>query len=134
KQSAAGPEPLPGQLAVAARRSEPASGTRKRRSIMARIAARAASGRTVPALAALAAASAFLAGAGMAAAGDYRHAGEEIGTVEAIYDGHLEPDLAVSTFRNIDRLFPTRTVRAAGEPHELPRSETDRKSTRLNSS
>lgn len=91
---------------------------------MARIAARAASGRTVPALAALAAASAFLAGAGMAAAGDYRHAGEEIGTVEAIYDGHLEPDLAVSTFRNIDRLFPTRTVRAAGEPRELPRSET----------
>src|SRR5690606_1111806 len=73
KQSAAGPEPSPGQLAVAARRSEPASGTRKRRSIMARIAARAASGRTVPALAALAAASAFLAGAGMAAAGDYRH-------------------------------------------------------------
>jgi len=38
------------------------------------------------------------------------HRSEPIGTVRQIYDGALPPDLAVSTFRNIDRLFPTRTV------------------------
>jgi CubicO group peptidase (beta-lactamase class C family) len=54
----------------------------------------------------------------------YLHAEEEIGTVEQVYDGHLKPDLAVSTFRNIDRLFPTRTVEAGGEPRELPESDT----------
>lgn len=48
------------------------------------------------------------------------HAGEAIGTVEQIYDGVLAPDLAVSTFRNIDRLFPTRTVPASGTPRPLP--------------
>jgi CubicO group peptidase (beta-lactamase class C family) len=35
---------------------------------------------------------------------------EAIGTVRQMYDGALTPDLAVSTFRNIDRLFPTRTI------------------------
>jgi CubicO group peptidase (beta-lactamase class C family) len=59
-----------------------------------------------------------------AAAEDYRHAEEEIGTVEQVYDGHLEPDLAVSTFRNIDRLFPTRTVGAGDAPRELPEADT----------
>lgn len=49
----------------------------------------------------------------------YRHAEEEIGTVEQIYDGDLVPDLAVSTFRNIDRLFPTRTVPASDNPSAL---------------
>ena len=51
------------------------------------------------------------------------HAGEPIGGVEQIYGGDLMPDLAVSTFRNIDRLFPTRTVEAGGEPRPLPASE-----------
>ena len=41
----------------------------------------------------------------------YRHAAEEIGSVREIYDGRLYPDVQVNTFRNIDRLFPTRTVR-----------------------
>ena len=41
----------------------------------------------------------------------YRHADEPIGTVRGIYDGRLYPDIQVNTFRNIDRLFPTRTVR-----------------------
>ncbi len=36
---------------------------------------------------------------------------EEIGTVRQIYDGTLYPDIQVRTFRNIERLFPTRTVR-----------------------
>jgi CubicO group peptidase (beta-lactamase class C family) len=38
-------------------------------------------------------------------------AGEEpIGSVRHMYDGALTPDLAVSTFRHIERLFPTRTI------------------------
>lgn len=55
---------------------------------------------------------------------DYRHADEQIGTVEQIYDGDLVPDLAVSTFRNIDRLFPTRTVPASDAPYPLEPAET----------
>ncbi|WP_245428583.1 serine hydrolase domain-containing protein [Kumtagia ephedrae] len=51
---------------------------------------------------------------GAAAAEPYPHAQEPIGTVEQVYDGALTPDLAVSTFRNIDRLFPTRRI-ARGE-------------------
>ncbi len=41
-----------------------------------------------------------------------------------MYDGALSPDLAVATFRNIDRLFPTRTVAHATAPHPLPLSRT----------
>ena len=51
------------------------------------------------------------------------HAEEPIGEVESIYGGDLMPDLAVSTFRNIDRLFPTRTVEAGGEARALPASD-----------
>ena len=40
----------------------------------------------------------------------YPHAGEAIGTVREIYDGALTPDLAVRTFRNIDRLFASRVI------------------------
>jgi CubicO group peptidase (beta-lactamase class C family) len=49
----------------------------------------------------------------------YRHATEEIGSVREVYDGRLYPDVQVNTFRNIDRLFPTRTVRH-GKPRPLP--------------
>ncbi len=49
----------------------------------------------------------------------YRHAQEPIGTVREVYDGRLYPDLQVNTFRNIDRLFPTRVV-AAGKASILP--------------
>ena len=45
---------------------------------------------------------------------------EIIGTVRHLYDGALEPDLAVSTYRNINRLFPTRTIRAGANPSQLP--------------
>jgi len=53
----------------------------------------------------------------------YPHATETIGTVEQIYDGALLPDLAVSTYRNIDRLFPTRTIKAGNHPLPLPDAE-----------
>jgi len=53
----------------------------------------------------------------------YPHAAEPIGTVEQIYDGALMPDEAVATFRNIDRLFPTRTIKAGGKVRELPRAK-----------
>ena len=49
----------------------------------------------------------------------YRHANEEIGGVREVYAGRLYPDVQVNTFRNIDRLFPTRTVRH-GKPRPLP--------------
>ena len=48
------------------------------------------------------------------------HAQEAIGTVRAMYSGALTPDLAVNTFRNIDRLFPTRTVTHGDTPYPLP--------------
>ncbi len=38
------------------------------------------------------------------------HAAEAIGSVRAMYDGTLTPELAAQTFRNIDRLFPSRTI------------------------
>jgi hypothetical protein len=40
--------------------------------------------------------------------------------VRQIYDGVLTPEMAVNTFRNIDRLFPTRTVPRASTPMPLP--------------
>lgn len=48
------------------------------------------------------------------------HAGEPIGTVRQIYDGALLPDVQVNTFRNIDRLFPTRIVRSGRTASPLP--------------
>jgi len=56
----------------------------------------------------------------MLAAGGYRHANEPIGTVRAVYDGRLYPDIQVNTFRNIDRLFPTRTVRRGPGVSQIP--------------
>lgn len=50
----------------------------------------------------------------------YPHRNEPIGTVRQIYDGELTPAMAVNTFRNIDRLFPTRTVPRASKPLPLP--------------
>nr|WP_298374042.1 serine hydrolase [uncultured Halomonas sp.] len=53
---------------------------------------------------------------------DYRHADEPIGDVEAVYSGQLTPDLAVSTFRNIHRLFPSRIIEAGQTPRPLSTS------------
>jgi CubicO group peptidase (beta-lactamase class C family) len=50
---------------------------------------------------------------------------DAIGSVRQVYDGRLTPDLQANTFRNIDRLFPTRTVNRGGavsrlEPYGRP--------------
>ncbi len=37
-----------------------------------------------------------------------------------MYDGALPPDIAVNTYRNIGRLFPTRKVQAGTRAAELP--------------
>ncbi|ASJ75715.1 serine hydrolase domain-containing protein [Granulosicoccus antarcticus] len=57
-------------------------------------------------------------------ANEYRHAAEAIGGVEDVYDGHLTPDMAVSTFRNIDRLFPTRII-VKGKSRHMPEALVD---------
>jgi CubicO group peptidase (beta-lactamase class C family) len=54
----------------------------------------------------------------------YPHRHEPIGTVRQIYDGVLSPDLAINTFRNIDRLFPSRIVPHAARPLPLPPAAT----------
>jgi CubicO group peptidase (beta-lactamase class C family) len=54
----------------------------------------------------------------------YPHAAEPIGTVREVYDGVLTPEMAVNTFRNIDLLFPTRTVRHGLAPMPLPSAST----------
>ncbi|MFC1719990.1 serine hydrolase domain-containing protein [Pseudomonadota bacterium] len=53
----------------------------------------------------------------------YAHADEPIGTVREVYDGKLYPDIQVNTFRNIDRLFPTRTVHRGDTVLALPVSD-----------
>jgi hypothetical protein len=50
----------------------------------------------------------------------YTHAEEPIGTVREVYDGALYPDIQVNTFRNIDRLFPTRVVKRGPDVYPLP--------------
>ena len=62
---------------------------------------------------------ASLALAALSAQEPYPHAAESIGTVRQIYDGVLPADLAVNTFRNIDRLFPTRIVPRSQRPLPL---------------
>ena len=53
----------------------------------------------------------------------YAHSDEPIGTVRQAYDGALYPDIAVNTFRNIDRLFPTRTVKHGNNAYPLRYSD-----------
>jgi CubicO group peptidase (beta-lactamase class C family) len=48
------------------------------------------------------------------------HPSESIGTVREVYDGALFPDIQVNTFRNIDRLFPTRIVKRGNHVYPLP--------------
>lgn len=58
------------------------------------------------------------------ASATYPHATEPIGTLRQIYDGVLTPDIAVNTFRNIDRLLPTRRVAPSAHPLPLPAART----------
>jgi CubicO group peptidase (beta-lactamase class C family) len=53
----------------------------------------------------------------------YPHATEPIGSVRQIYDGVLAPELAVNTFRNIDRLFPSRVIPRSSRPRLLTAAE-----------
>ena len=50
----------------------------------------------------------------------YPHEREPIGTVRQSYNGALSPELAVHTFRNIHRLFPSRTIRHGDSVRVLP--------------
>ncbi|CAM4329181.1 serine hydrolase domain-containing protein [Lacicoccus alkaliphilus] len=52
----------------------------------------------------------------------YRHGHEKIGTIENIYNGDMFPELAISTFRNIERLFPTRAIPASTTPEPFEQS------------
>jgi CubicO group peptidase (beta-lactamase class C family) len=54
----------------------------------------------------------------------YPFAHEAIGSAEQVYAGNLRPDIAVATYRNIDRLFPSRVIKAGGHPSELPVAPT----------
>src|SRR5215472_7865801 len=56
---------------------------------------------------------------------------EEIGTVRQIYDGALYPDIQVRTFRNIDRLFPTRVVKHGASVYPLLKSDAPLKSVEV---
>ncbi len=49
----------------------------------------------------------------------YPHEGEAIGTVRESYDGALSDSMAVHTFRNIHRLFPTRVIARPTLPRGL---------------
>ncbi|WP_246294826.1 serine hydrolase domain-containing protein [Piscinibacter koreensis] len=83
--------------------------------------------RIAPVVGALACSTLLLAGCGGGGDDDsdrYPHADEPIGNVRQVYDGALTPDLSVNTFRNIDRLFPTRTIKASSSPYPLPRAAT----------
>lgn len=61
----------------------------------------------------------------------YPHATETIGSVRQIYDGVLTPEMAVNTFRNIDRLFPVRTVLHSDRPMPLPPASAPLKTIRF---
>lgn len=62
---------------------------------------------------------------------EYPHAHEPIGTVEQVYEGTMLPDLAVSTYRNIDRLFPTRTIQSGSHPYALPKARRQLENVRF---
>jgi len=53
----------------------------------------------------------------------YPHEQEPIGTVRQVYDGRLLPDIQINTFRNIQRLFPTRLVEKGNEASAFARAE-----------
>ena len=72
-------------------------------------------------------------GGGGGGTGDpnYPHSSEQIGNVRQIYDGTLTPDLAINTFRNIDRLFPTRSISAGSAAYPMPKAATQLEQVRF---
>jgi len=61
----------------------------------------------------------------------YTHAKEPIGTGQELYDGVLTPGLTASTLRNVDRLFPTRTVVPSAKPKAFQPSEKQLKQVKF---
>lgn len=55
------------------------------------------------------------------------HGKERIGTVQQVYDGALMPDVQANTFRNIDRLFSTRTIKRGKNVYPLPKADVQLK-------
>ena len=53
----------------------------------------------------------------------YPHAKEAIGTGQQLYNGQLTPDLTANTLRNVDRLFPTRTIAPSSRPNTFKPAE-----------
>lgn len=47
------------------------------------------------------------------------HAGEQIGSLRELYDGKLDPQIQINTYRNIDRLFPIRIVNKGSSTTKL---------------
>ena len=66
---------------------------------------------------------AFLSASALAQGPVNVHGKEKIGTVQQVYDGALFPDVQVNTFRNIDRLFSTRTVKHGTKVYPLPAAD-----------
>jgi CubicO group peptidase (beta-lactamase class C family) len=63
--------------------------------------------------------------------GPYPHATEPIGAAREIYDGTLTPEQAVRTYRNIDRILPTRTVARSATPIPLPPADRPLRAVRF---
>lgn len=61
------------------------------------------------------------------------HSTEPIATVREVYDGKFLPDIGANTFRNIDRLFSTRTVENGSHVYPLPASDKDISSLKIES-
>lgn len=76
---------------------------------------------------------ALLGGSALAGQAVNPHAGERIGTVQEVYDGTLLPDIQVNTFRNIDRLFPTRVVKHGASVYPLPATDKPLKNVQFKS-
>ncbi len=53
----------------------------------------------------------------------YTHESEPIGTIREVYDGRLMPDIQINTFRNIQRLFPTRQVSRGDQVEPFSKSK-----------
>ena len=63
----------------------------------------------------------------------YPHSAEAIGSLRQMYDGVLPLELAVNTFRNTDRLYPTRRIATGGTPYPLPAAKRQLQQLNFNS-
>lgn len=61
----------------------------------------------------------------------YAHEKETIGTGQQLYDGVLTPNLTANTLRNVDRLFPTRTIVPSTDPKAFQPAERQLKQVKF---